>query len=64
LNPPNTDCNNHCEQRFQFSSPHAQGVYFVFCDGHTEFLADSTDRLSLKAYTTIAGYETRHLQAD
>lgn len=58
INPPRTDCNNHCEQRFQFSSPHSQGVHFVYCDGHVEFLSDSIDVESLKAATTIAGGET------
>ena len=57
LNPANTNCNNHCEQRFQFSSAHSQGVYFVFCDGHVEFLDESADLNGLKALMTIAGEE-------
>ena len=64
LNPPYTDCNNHCEQRFQFSSPHAQGVYFVYCDGHVEFLSESIDVNFLKALTTIAGEEISSQQPD
>ena len=57
VNPPYTNCSNHCEQRFQFSSPHADGVYFLFCDGHVEFVATSVDLDTLKAFTTIAGDE-------
>jgi len=64
LNPPNTDCNNHCEQRFQFSSPHAEGVYFLFCDGHIRFLEESIDKGTLKALTTIAGEEIASSQPD
>jgi prepilin-type N-terminal cleavage/methylation domain-containing protein/prepilin-type processing-associated H-X9-DG protein len=54
LNPPNTDCNNHCERRFQFSSPHGEGVHFVYCDGHTEMVSDSIDDEVLKALVTIS----------
>jgi prepilin-type processing-associated H-X9-DG protein len=57
LNPPWTNCNNHCEQRFQFSSPHAAGVYFLWCDGHVAFIHDSIDRQRLRGLTTIAGEE-------
>jgi len=57
LNPPNTNCNNHCEQRFQFSSPHSGGVYFLYCDGHVEFVSDAIELAALKAFTTIAGDE-------
>jgi prepilin-type N-terminal cleavage/methylation domain-containing protein/prepilin-type processing-associated H-X9-DG protein len=57
LNPASTDCNNHCEQRFQFSSPHSGGVYFLYCDSHVAFLADTIDAERLKALTTIAGAE-------
>jgi prepilin-type N-terminal cleavage/methylation domain-containing protein/prepilin-type processing-associated H-X9-DG protein len=55
LNPSDTDCNNHCERRFQFSSPHSGGVHFVYCDGHTEFVSDEIDAEVLKALVTIAG---------
>jgi prepilin-type processing-associated H-X9-DG protein len=61
LNPPTTECNNHCERRFQFSSPHAKGVNFVFADGHVEFLADSIDRELLRSLTTIAGAEANRI---
>jgi prepilin-type N-terminal cleavage/methylation domain-containing protein/prepilin-type processing-associated H-X9-DG protein len=57
LNPANTICSNHCEQRFQFSSPHPTGVYFLFCDGHVEFVTDDSDIGALKSFTTIAGNE-------
>jgi len=57
LNPPKTSCNNYCEQRFQFSSPHSGGVHFVYCDGHVEFLPENVDLVLLKAMTTIAGDE-------
>lgn len=55
INPAYTDCNNHCEQRFQFSSAHIGGVNFVFCDGHTSFVAETIDTLALKAMTTRSG---------
>jgi prepilin-type N-terminal cleavage/methylation domain-containing protein/prepilin-type processing-associated H-X9-DG protein len=57
INPATTDCNNHCEQRFQFSSPHNEGVTFLFGDGHVDFLRDSIDLACLQALTTIAGGE-------
>jgi prepilin-type N-terminal cleavage/methylation domain-containing protein/prepilin-type processing-associated H-X9-DG protein len=57
LNPAKTDCSNHCEQRFQFSSPHNEGVTFLFGDGHVDFLRDSIDLTCLQALTTIAGGE-------
>lgn len=57
LNPLDTNCNTHCERRFQFSSPHANGVYFLFGDGHVGFLTDSIDLEGLKALTTIAGHD-------
>ncbi len=57
INPPLTDCNNHCEQRFQFSSPHSEGVTFLFGDGHVDFLRDSIDLTCLQAFTTIAAGE-------
>ena len=55
LNPPDTICNTHCERRFQFSSPHANGVFFLFGDGHVRFLNDTIDLDGLKSLTTIAG---------
>lgn len=57
LNPPNTDCNNHCERRFQFSSPHHGGVHFVYCDGHVEFVRDDIAAEVLKSLVTIASNE-------
>lgn len=57
LNPADTDCNNHCERRFQFSSPHGDGVYFVYCDGHTEFMSDAIDDVILRSLMTIADGE-------
>lgn len=57
INPPHTECNNHCERRFQFSSPHSQGVYFLFCDGHVSLIRDAIDLDDFKALTTIAGDE-------
>jgi prepilin-type N-terminal cleavage/methylation domain-containing protein/prepilin-type processing-associated H-X9-DG protein len=57
LNPPTTDCNSRCEQRFQFSSSHVQGANFVFCDGHVQFLADSLDVNVFKSLLTVAGGE-------
>lgn len=57
LNPPYTDCNNHCEQRFQFSSPHPGGVFFLYCDGHVELVSETIDLARLKALMTIAGDE-------
>jgi prepilin-type processing-associated H-X9-DG protein len=57
INPPQTNCNNQCERRFQFSSPHAEGVYFLFCDGHVELLSDSADPGILRSLMTIAGEE-------
>lgn len=57
LNPPDTDCNNHCERRFQFSSPHRSGVHFVFCDDHIGFVSSDIDKQVLKSLTTIAGEE-------
>jgi prepilin-type N-terminal cleavage/methylation domain-containing protein/prepilin-type processing-associated H-X9-DG protein len=64
LNPADTDCNNHCERRFQFSSPHGDGVHFVYCDGHTEFISDSIDSAALKALTTIASGEITQPHVD
>jgi hypothetical protein len=58
LNPPDTNGSNHCERRFQFSSPHAAGVYFRYGDGHVEFVRDTIDRLALKGLTTVAGTES------
>jgi prepilin-type processing-associated H-X9-DG protein len=55
INPPRTDCSNRCEQRFQFSSPHDGGVFFVFCDGHVAFLSATVDALILKALFTRSG---------
>lgn len=52
INPPRTDCSNHCEQRFQFSSRHPGGALFVFCDGHTEFLSEHIDATVLRARFT------------
>jgi prepilin-type N-terminal cleavage/methylation domain-containing protein/prepilin-type processing-associated H-X9-DG protein len=63
INPAYTDCSNHCEQRFQFSSPHAGGVFFLFCDGRVEFVAETVDLDALKAFTTIAGEEISQLLA-
>lgn len=60
INPPFTECNNHCEQRFQFSSPHTHGVNFLYGDGHIEFLATSIGLELLKALMTIAGGEAAH----
>jgi hypothetical protein len=57
LNPADTNCNNHCERRFQFSSPHAGGVHFLYGDSHIAFVRDAIDRDLLKALTTIAGGE-------
>jgi prepilin-type N-terminal cleavage/methylation domain-containing protein/prepilin-type processing-associated H-X9-DG protein len=64
LNPPDTDCNNHCERRFQFSSPHGEGVHFVYCDGHTELLSDTIDDEVLKSLVTIAGGEVGKIPAE
>lgn len=55
INPPRTDCSNRCEQRFQFSSAHAGGAYFAFCDGHVSFLLDTMDPVALKALFTRDG---------
>lgn len=57
INPDYTECNNHCERRFQFSSHHTGGVQFVYCDGHVDFIRDDGDVQTLKALTTIAGGE-------
>ncbi len=52
INPPLTTCSNGCERKFQFSSPHAGGAYFAFCDGHVTFLAETADVRILKAMLT------------
>jgi prepilin-type N-terminal cleavage/methylation domain-containing protein/prepilin-type processing-associated H-X9-DG protein len=64
INPAKTECNNHCEQRFQFSSPHPLGVYFTYCDGHVRFVGDATDVDVLRALTTIAGEEVVETLSD
>ncbi len=63
INPPKTTCNNFCEQRFQFSSAHAQGVYFLYCDGHVEFIDETIEPERLQALMTIAGDEIAQTEA-
>jgi prepilin-type N-terminal cleavage/methylation domain-containing protein/prepilin-type processing-associated H-X9-DG protein len=52
INPPLTTCSNGCERRFQFSSRHPGGTFFVFCDGHVAFLSETVDAVTLKAMFT------------
>jgi prepilin-type N-terminal cleavage/methylation domain-containing protein/prepilin-type processing-associated H-X9-DG protein len=40
-----------------FSSPHNQGAFFLFVDGHVQFLATSLDHIVYKALSTRAGGE-------
>ena len=46
LNPALTNCNNHCEQRFQFSSAHTEAPTSSFATGTSTF--SSTQRISIR----------------
>lgn len=54
INPQRTECNNRCEQRFQFSSLHPDGAHFVFCDNHVQFVSEQADGETLKRQLTVA----------
>jgi len=54
INPRRTECNNRCEQRFQFSSLHPNGAHFVYCDSHVQLVSDQADVEMLKRQLTIA----------
>ena len=57
MNLPETTCNNNCEQRFQFSSPHVGGVHFAFADGHGRFVSEHIDLGVYEALLTRSGGE-------
>ncbi|MHB8865365.1 MAG: DUF1559 family PulG-like putative transporter [Pirellulaceae bacterium] len=57
INPPETNCSNSCERQFQFSSKHVGGCQFVFADGHTQFISNTTDLHVFRAMLTRAGRE-------
>jgi prepilin-type processing-associated H-X9-DG protein len=47
---------------FSISSRHPKGANAAFCDGHVEFLNDSTDPEAIKTMTTIRGGDHKELQ--
>jgi prepilin-type processing-associated H-X9-DG protein len=50
-NAPDIECNN-------FSSLHAGGAQFTFCDGHVGFISKNINRSVFQALSTRAGGET------
>jgi prepilin-type processing-associated H-X9-DG protein len=50
--------NDPYSQPYDFFSPHAQIVNFVFADGHVQGLSSSVDFLVLQALATRAGGES------
>ncbi len=57
MNLPETNCQNSCERRFQFSSPHEGGVHFAFADGHARFVSENIDLALYFALLTRGGGE-------
>jgi prepilin-type processing-associated H-X9-DG protein len=45
------------ENDYSFFSPHAGGVFFAFCDGHVEFIADEIATSVYRALSTRSGGE-------
>jgi len=45
------------ENEVPFGSNHPDGALFVFADGHTQFLSDSTDLTVYQNLSTRAGEE-------
>ena len=50
-------CNNDCEERFQFSSPHEGGAHFAFADGHARFVSENIDVELFRGLLTRSGTE-------
>ena len=57
INPPETNCSNSAERRFQFSSGHIGGAHFLFADGRVQFLKDEIDPGVLRSILTRSGGE-------
>jgi prepilin-type processing-associated H-X9-DG protein len=57
LNPPQTNCSNSIERRFQFSSRHPGGVQFIFADGSTRFISANLNTTVLRSLMTRQGGE-------
>jgi len=57
MNPPQTNCSGSCERQFQFSSKHSGGCHFLFTDGHTSFVSETTDANVFRALMTRSGGE-------
>jgi len=58
INPPLTTCDSGCEQLFQFSSQHPNGVQFLFGDGHVQFISQFYDVTQFDALLTRAAGES------
>jgi prepilin-type N-terminal cleavage/methylation domain-containing protein/prepilin-type processing-associated H-X9-DG protein len=52
-----TPMNTHHSEGNEVGSPHPGGASLAFCDGHVEFVADSTEQPVLNALLTKAGGE-------
>jgi prepilin-type N-terminal cleavage/methylation domain-containing protein/prepilin-type processing-associated H-X9-DG protein len=59
MNPLNSSISlayNH-ENEYPFGSFHSGGAYFLYCDGHVDFINDAVDFPVYQALSTIAGGE-------
>jgi hypothetical protein len=57
INPPETNCSDSAERRFQFSSGHLGGAHFLFADGRVQFVKDEIDPAVLRSILTRSGGE-------
>lgn len=57
FNPRPSNCNNDCEQRFQFSSNHPGGAMFGFADSHVQYLSQTMDVKLFRSLITRSGGE-------
>ena len=58
MNPPQTNCSNSAERRFQFSSAHQGGCHFSLGDGSGRFVSENLDNETFRALITREGGET------